>query len=117
MLDIRTGFPAEEASLHRARVLKLFGIGAGRSKAIETMVAMHMLPNGDWRDCDSMVVLAPSDIRAKHSDDVLKSTIAYGLEYCLARSAPPLYKRHRWLAMDITLDTHRDLVLLPRPSR
>lgn len=99
---IRVGSPPDDAVRYRARVLQLF---AGRGhKAVQKLTALSMLPNGDWRDRDSICIFVSPAVRASHDDARLKSLLAYGIEYALASRAPHLYSKHRWTGFDVTLD-------------
>lgn len=53
---IRVGTPPGAAVAHRFRVLQLFG-GHGR-KAVEKLIALSLLPNGDWKQTDRIVCVA-----------------------------------------------------------
>lgn len=98
---IMVGEPPSHATRYRLNCLQLFGgIGAG---AVERLVAMGLLPNGDWRH-GQVELWVPPDVRNQFSDNQLKARLSYGIEYAVASKAPPLYKRHRWLGMELTLN-------------
>jgi hypothetical protein len=77
---VRTGKASLEAEAFRHRVMTLF---AGRgSKAVERLVALRLLPNGDWRKVGSIEIYVDASVRLAVGDDAIKKNLRMRLS-CL----------------------------------
>lgn len=101
-VKICIGVPPAEAMKHRARVLQVFG-GSGR-QVVQTLIALHMLPNGDWRDSEYICIFVSPAIRGASEDERLKQLVVFGIEHVMTSSRLPLYSRARWTGFDLSLD-------------
>ena len=99
---IKVGTAPASAQLFRQRAMILFSGRGGR--AVQRLLALRLLPNGDWRKPDVIEMYCDRSVRAAYSDDQLKNQLAFGLELACLNIAPPVYNRHRWLGMDLSLD-------------
>ena len=94
------GRPPQSAIDHKRQVLRLC-LSRG-SHRLEKLLALHALPNGDWRNPHKVECYLP--MGAQPNPDAIAAVIAKGLVQVAASSKYTMWPRHRWTKADRALD-------------
>eukprot|EP00971_Amphidinium_carterae_P143266 2838343-Amphidinium_carterae.1 len=99
-LEFKRGQPSDEAKRFKRIVLDAFA--TPKSKNVQQMLLLSLLPNGDWR---SPTVEHYLDYDATDEDKPkVAAKLEAGLVQALLRKKPQTWARHRWGGCDVALE-------------
>lgn len=104
-LDIRFGRPPPDSIEHKRQVLRL--CLARGPRRVEKLMALHALPNGDWRNPARVECYLP--VGATPDAAAIADIMARGIIRVAAASKFTIFPRHRWTRADEAMD---QLILL-----
>ena len=100
-LDILRGAPDADALAHKHQLMDVY-FAAG-SKTVAQMVLLSALPNGDWRNSETVEHYIDVDVPAPSKTSVA-ATLEAGLCHALLNKKPHPWARHRWTGFELALD-------------
>ena len=99
-LVVLRGRPSADAIAYRQAVIRL--AMARGPRLLAKRLALHMLPNGDWRVKGMIQVFVPEHVAFNRPRIV--EVVSEGIQACLADTRPTVYPRHRWTRGDTAWD-------------